>query len=85
MRSEPIADYTFNKASYYTYCAGKSYKVAQDGDILIAREYGVKQGDVRMFFYFNNTHEKCMYFAERKFRPFWWPFIAPKIWWRKVK
>lgn len=75
----------YKQAAYYTYCGGRAYKVCQDGDVLVAREYGVKLGEVRLFFYFNNTEKECLYYAERKFRPFWWPFIAPRIWWRKLK
>lgn len=72
--------------SYYTFVSGKAYKVAQDGDVLVAREYGVSMGEVRMFFYFSHDGtEQCMYFAEREFKPFWYPIIAPKIWWRKIK
>jgi len=75
----------YKQEPYYTYCGGRVYKVCQDGDVLVARERGIKLGDVRLFFYFNNEAEESMYYAERSFRPFWWPFLAPKIWWRKLK
>lgn len=74
----------YKDAPYYAYCGGRAFLVAQDGDVLVARERGVKLGDVRNFFYFSQRDE-CMYFAERSFRPLLWPFIAPKIWWRKLK
>jgi len=73
------------EVSYYVVSGGKTYKVCQDGDVLVARERGVSLGDVRMFF-FNSTHrEEHMYFAEREFKPFWYPIVASKIWWRKIK
>lgn len=74
-----------SNVSYYELSGGKAYKVAQDGDVLVARERGVALGDVRMFFYFSTDREQCLYFAERKFKPFWYPIIAPRIWWRKIK
>ena len=69
----------------YAYSNGRSYKICQDGDVLVAREHGVTLGEVRMFFNFTNKANENLFFAERKFRPFFWPFIAPRIWWRKVK
>jgi len=74
-----------NDTSYYALSGGKAYKVAQDGDVLVARERGVALGDVRMFFYFSTDQKQCLYFAEREFKPFWYPIIAPRIWWRKIK
>lgn len=74
-----------SEISYYTFSSGKAYKVAQDGDVLVRRERGVTLGDVRMFFYFSTDQKQCLYFAEREFKPFWYPIIAPKIWWRKIK
>lgn len=74
-----------SNVSYYAFSGGKAYKVVQDGDVLVARERGVALGDVRMFFFHSTQLDKCMYFAERKLKPFWYPIIAPKIWWRKIK
>ena len=76
----PIKDIPYN-----VYSGGKAYKVAQDGDVLVAREYCVAIGEVRMFFFHPGQLDGCMYFAERGFKPFWYPIIAPKIWWRKIK
>lgn len=73
-----------SETSYYVYSSGKAYKVAQDGDVLIARERGITLGEVRMFFYHSSRHDQCMYFAEREFRSFFHPVRAPKIWWRKI-
>ena len=77
--------YPYKTESTYAYSNGKSYKICQDGEVLVAREYGVTLGDVRMFFNFTNTDKQGLYFAERKFKSFFWPFINPIIWWRKVK
>lgn len=74
-----------NLTTYYAYSSGKVYKIAQNEDILVRREYGIKLGEVRMFFYFSHNHRQCMYFAERKFKSTIHPFIAPRIWWRKIK
>ena len=74
-----------NTSTYVTYIWGKAYKIAQDGDILTARERGVKMGEVRMFFAFSNDEDTCMYFAERLFKSILHPFRAPIIWWRQVK
>lgn len=81
------AVYPFKNEPYYAYSNGRTYKVCQDGDVLIAREHGIKLGEVRMFFTFSSEAEakQNMFFAERRFRPFFWPFIAPRIWWRKIK
>ncbi len=76
----PISD-----VSYYAFSSGHAYKVCQDGDVLVRRERGVTLGEVRMFFYFSNDREQCMYFAERKFKSILHPFIAPRIWWRKIE
>ena len=70
---------------YYAYSSGKAYKVSQDEDVLVRREYCITLGEVRMFFYFSHEHKQCMYFAERKFKSPFHPFIAPRIWWRKIK
>lgn len=71
--------------TYYAYSSGKAYKVIQDGDILTKREYGITLGEIRMFFYFSHDHKQCMYFAERKFKSLFHPFVAPRIWWRQIK
>lgn len=70
---------------YYAYSGGRAYKVARDGDVLIARECRVTLGEVRMFFFHSSQHEECMYFAELEFRSMFHPIRAPIIWWRKIK
>jgi len=75
----------FREPSYIAYSGGKAYKVAQNGDVLVARERGVAMGDMRMFFYFSNTENQSIYYAERQFKSIFHPLRAPKIWWRKAE
>lgn len=64
---------------------GKKYSIAQEGDIMVRRERGVRLGEVRVF---QHSHKlmhdtEVQYYAERDF-PSIIPFRAPVIWWRKI-
>lgn len=70
---------TFNEWQY-----GKKYNIAQGGDIMSRREYGVKLGTVRVFLHSTKLayDTPVEYYAEREFES-WIPMRAPVIWWRK--
>ena len=63
---------------------GRRYSVALNGNLLTARERGVKLGDMRIFNRDRLTNESEMFYAEREMKSMFHPFRAPIIWWRRL-
>ena len=70
---------------YQEWQYGKQYKIAQDGDVMVRRERGVRLGDVRVFLHSRKLayDTEVLYYAERDIRSII-PFKAPVVWWRKI-